>query len=266
MTTVDFSTIDFITELFVRVDEAMQNQQKHSQARLFPSETVTLGLLFALKGVGNRAFYRWAERDLKPLFPHLPERTRLFRLLAVHKDWTERFLAQPTLLGVADSFGIELLHPWRMGRSNKQIGKKCYSNHRWIVGGKLGFVLNRFGQVCAWDCKTANTHDSAFQPLIRKFDERMLVLADTHFHQKAGDPPNLKVCKRGVWNDRMVIETVLSMLAGVCHFKRVGHRVWRYFEMRLAFMMAVFNICIGWDGLRADENGFVPLSLAQFSL
>ena len=124
------TTVDFITELFVRVDEALPNQQKHSQARLFPSETVTLGLLFALKGVGNRAFYRWAERDLKPLFPHLPERTRLFRLLAAHKDWTQRFLAQPTLLGVADSFGVELLHPWRLGRSDKQIGKKCYSNHR----------------------------------------------------------------------------------------------------------------------------------------
>ena len=126
------------------------------------------------------------QRDLKPLFPHLPERTRLFRLLAAHKDWTQRFLAQPTLLGVADSFGVELLHPWRLGRSDKQIGKKCYSNHRWIVGGKLGFVLNRFGQVCAWDGKTANTHDSAFQPLIQKFDGRMLVLADTHFHQEGG--------------------------------------------------------------------------------
>ena len=64
----------------------------------------------------------------------------------------------------------------------------------------------------------------------------------------------------------MLIETVLSMLAGVRHVKRVGHRVWRYFEMRLASMMAAFNICVGWNGLRADENGFVPLSLAQFGL
>ena len=94
----------------------------------------------------------------------------------------------------------------------------------------------------------------------------MLILTGARFHQKAGDPPNLKVCKRDVWNDRMVIETVLSMLAGVCHFKRVGHRVWRYFQARLAFTMAVFNICIGWNGPQADENGFVPFSLAQFSL
>ena len=58
----------------------------------------------------------------------------------------------------------------------------------------------------------------------------------------------------------MAIETVLSMLAGVCHFKRVEHWVWRYFKMRLVFMMAAFNICMSWDGLQVDERGFVPLS------
>ena len=39
----------------------MTEQKKHNQAVLHPSELVTLGMLFALKGVGNRAFYRWAE-------------------------------------------------------------------------------------------------------------------------------------------------------------------------------------------------------------
>ena len=51
---------------------------------------VTLGLLHALKGVGNRAFYRWLTRDYRPLFPRLPERTRLFRLLKtspLRKGW-----------------------------------------------------------------------------------------------------------------------------------------------------------------------------------
>jgi hypothetical protein len=31
-------------------------------------------VLFALKGVGNRAFYRWVSRDWRSLFPALPER------------------------------------------------------------------------------------------------------------------------------------------------------------------------------------------------
>ncbi len=52
------TTEDFITELFCGVDEEMKTVPKDSQASLWPSEVLTLGLLFALKGVGNRAFYR----------------------------------------------------------------------------------------------------------------------------------------------------------------------------------------------------------------
>ena len=72
------------------------------RAHLWPSEVVTLGLLHALKGGGNRAFYRWLTRDYRALFPHLPERTRLFRLFTTSQDWTQAFLAAPTVLGVID--------------------------------------------------------------------------------------------------------------------------------------------------------------------
>ena len=97
------STQDFITELFCRVDDQMRDVPKHSQASLHPSEVVTLALLFAIKGVGNRAFYRWVKRDYLPLFPTLPERTRLFRLFAAHQEWSARFMADPTVLGVVDT-------------------------------------------------------------------------------------------------------------------------------------------------------------------
>jgi len=157
------TTIDFIIELFCRVDDALQNTMKHPQANLYPSELVTIGILFAIKGVGNRAFYRWLDRDYRQLFPQLPERTRLFRALKTHAAWTDAFLAQPTVLGIADSYGIELIHPIREGRSVAQIGKKGLSNHRWIVGGKLCCVLNQWGLVVDWDCSTANVHDTTFQ-------------------------------------------------------------------------------------------------------
>ncbi len=107
------TTLDFITELFCRVDDAMTDVRKHSQAVLWPSEVVTLGLLHALKGAGNQAFYRWLERNYPALFPHLPERTRLFRLFKTHQAWTFTFLAKPTLRSLVDSFGIELIHPIR---------------------------------------------------------------------------------------------------------------------------------------------------------
>lgn len=260
------TTEDFITDLFSHVDDQMGDVAKHPQSRLWPGEIVTLALLFALKGVGNRAFYRCLLRDWQALFPRLPTRTRLFRQFATHRDWTEQFLAAPTLLGVADTYGIELLHPIREGRSAQQVGKKGKSNHRWIVGGKLCLLLNNLGLVVAWSCDTANVHDSQFQPLIARFDEQMVVLTDSAFHSRDGDPPNMKVCARGTWNERMVVETVLSMLTTVCHFKRVAHRVWDYFETRLAFTMAAFNILVQWYGLEADEHGFVPLSIAEFSL
>jgi hypothetical protein len=78
-----------------------------------------------------------------------------------------------------------------------------------------------------------------------------------------GDPANLKLCQRGEWQDRMLVETVLSRLTLVCHFKRVIHRVWEYFHARLTFTMAAFNVLVQWHGLQPHTSGFVPLSMAD---
>jgi hypothetical protein len=281
------TTHDFITELFCRVDDAIKEVpsiRKHIQAKLYPSEVVTLAMLFALKGVSNRAFYRWAHGDLLSLFPLLPERTRLFRLFAAHQEWTQRFLAEPTVLGLADTIGIQLLHPVRAGRSPHQIGRFGISNHVWIVGGKLCVVLNKWGLVCGWDCATANVYDTTFHPLIRRFEEEMIVVADHGFYSAKGtkeygkrrrkewaepntaNPANLVISRPNRWNARMLVETVFSMLTRVCHIKKMGHRVWRYFEAHLAYCVALFNTLAQWHGLSPDENGFVHLSIAQFSL
>jgi hypothetical protein len=56
------------------------------------------------------------------------------------------------------------------------------------------------------------------------------------------------------------------MLTVVCHLKKVMHRVWAYFHARLAFTMAAFNVLVQWHGLRPNLSGFVPLSIAEFSL
>jgi hypothetical protein len=64
----------------------------------------------------------------------------------------------------------------------------------------------------------------------------------------------------------MLIETVLSMLTVISHFKKVMHRVWEYFQARLACTMAVFHVLVQWHGFPVDEEGFVPLSIAEFSL
>ena len=52
------ATEAFSIALFCEVDAAVGTVSQHPQARLWPSEVVTLGLLFALKGQAPRAFYR----------------------------------------------------------------------------------------------------------------------------------------------------------------------------------------------------------------
>ena len=258
--------VDFITELFCRIDDAMNDIPGHSQQALSPSELVTIGLLYAIKGVGTRAFYRWLCANYHDMFPRLPERTRLFRRISKHDEWTDRFMASPSVLGIIDSYGIELIHPVGEGRSEAQSGKKGKSNHRWIVGGKLCLVLDNIGRIVCWDCDTANVHDATFHPLIERFEESMVILGDNGFHSASGDPSNLKVCKRGEWNERMKVETVLSMLTTVCHIKKMRHRVWDYFKSHLGYMMAAFNIMAQWDGLEPDQHGVVRLSIARFTL
>lgn len=56
-------------------------------------------------------------------------------------------MAEPTLLGVIDSDGIELIHPLREGRSSRQIGRKGIPNHRWIVGYKLCLWVNQWSGI-----------------------------------------------------------------------------------------------------------------------
>jgi hypothetical protein len=226
----------------------------------------TLGWLHALNGVGNRAFYRWLTRDSRALFPRLPERTRLFRRFMTHQAWTDTFLASPTVLGVIDTSGSELIHPIREGRSPRPIGRTGLSTHRWSVGGNGCLRLHQWGLVVAWACATAQVSDQTFQPLIRPFDEPMMVRSATAFQAAEGDPSHLKRCRRGEWNDRRLIETVWSRLTVVSHFNKVMHRVWEYLHARLAFTMAAFNVLVQWHGLPTDEQGFVPLSMAEFSL
>ena len=55
-------------------------------------------------------------------------------------------------------------------------------------------------------------------------------------------------------------------LVSQCHVKKVMHRGWAYFQARLAFTMAAFNVLVQWHGLRPTASGFVPLSIAEFSL
>ncbi len=261
------TTEDFIITLFCHVDDRMQNVPKHPQSHLWPSELVTIGLLFALKGGYFRAFYRWLMRDYASLFGELPERSRLQRLLESHQTWCDLFLADPSFFTVIDSYGIELIHPIRKGRSPNQIGKKGKSNWRWIVGMKLCWLLNDYGEVVAWDWNTANVHDQVFLPLVKQLEDESIVLADVGFNSAQGIPGNLKLCRRGSWNARMLVETALSLVTMVCHLKKVFHRTTRYLRARLAYVTALFNALLGINrSLEPKVHPYELLHIAQYAL
>src|SRR5205807_9919902 len=102
------TTQDFIIALFYAVDQEMLEVPKHPEAKLYPSEVVTLALLHAIKAGGTRAFFRWLTRVYVGLFPQIPERTGLARLFKPHTAWTPRFRLAPTVLAFADGYGIAL--------------------------------------------------------------------------------------------------------------------------------------------------------------
>jgi hypothetical protein len=59
------------------------------------------------------------------------------------------FSPKPNLLGIIDSYGIELVHPIRKGRTANGWAETGISNHRRIVGGKLCLSVNHLGQILA---------------------------------------------------------------------------------------------------------------------
>jgi len=257
------TTEEFIIHLFCMVDDQMVDIPKHGQAKLYPSELVTIGLLFALKGGYFRAFYRWLKRDYEALFKQLPDRSRLVRALATHHEWTRCFLAQPSFFTVIDSYGIELIHPVREGRSKSCLGKKGKSNRRWIVGVKLCWLLNGRGEVVAWDWNTANTHDQHFRHVAHQFAGQTITLSDYGFRKAGEDALNLKFCAHKTWSERMIIETAFSLITRICRLKQVFHRIDTYLASRLAYVSALFNLLLMMSRRTPDD---FSMHLAQFAL
>jgi len=259
-------TEDIIIHLFYHVDNGLGQVSKEACAKLYPSEIVTIGILMALKGVHFRAFYRWLKRDFAYLFGGLPDRTNLLRQLSSHQHLTDLLLEQPSVLNVVDSYPIELIFPIREGRSNQQFGAKSKAKGRWSVGVKWCWILNRFGQVCGWIWDKMNCPDKNFLDFFEEYDGQGIMLADWGFRRAEGVPDNVKLCKKGTWNDRMVVETSFSLLTVVCHAKKMHHRFEAYIEAHLAYTVAMFNTCLKlFHALHPDESEF-KMSIAEFSL
>jgi hypothetical protein len=137
---------------------------------------------------------------------------------------------------------------------------------RWSIGIKLGWLVNTFGQVVGWQWATMNRPDEDFHPLLALYQHDSIVLADLGFRCQAGIPANLKLCPKGTWNDRMVIETIFSMLTVICKAKKMHHRLQAYLDACLAYTAAMFNVLLHlFHHLHPDADPY-QLSIAEFSL
>src|SRR5258708_20552789 len=182
------TTEDIIIHIFYQVDNGLGPVAKEACAKLYPSEVVTIGILFALKGGRFRAFYRWLKRDFEQLFAGLPDRTNLLRELRVHQALTDLLFEQPSLLNVVDSYPIELIFPIRQGRSKQQFGAKSRDKGRWSVRIKLCWILNRCGQVCGWLWHKMNYADKNFLDFFEEYDGHAVILAHFAFRCSAAVP------------------------------------------------------------------------------
>lgn len=263
-------TTDIITHLFVRVDDQLGPVPRHPLAKLHVSEIVTLGLLFGLKGTGFKGFYRWISRDYRSMFPNLPERSRLSRLITKYAALCADFLGTPSFFTIIDCYPIELLHPRREKRAKHSLAKKSKDKGRWAVGIKWCGVINDFGEIVNFGWQPMNRHDQVFYPLVSALNGQSIVMGDWGFRSAKKDtiPDNLKLCKKGTWNVRMQVETAFSLVTRIMNLKHMDHRQEAYLTAHLAYVSAVFNILLAWSrelfGWTGDDA--FKMHLASFSL
>jgi len=255
---------DTITAIFIQVDDKLGKRPKKPRCSLHDSEIVTIGILYVLSGQKFRAFHRKLYRNYLHLFPNLPTRRVLHGLLEDRQTLCDEFLADASLFSVVDSYPIELIFPKRQGRSSQQVGRKGKDKGRWFVGLRLAWIVNDQGHVVSWTWQTANKHDQNFHPLIQELEGESIVLGDLGFRKAAGIPDNLKLCEKGQWNSRMIVETIFSMITNTCSAKKFSERSHKAINTKLAFLAAMFNVLLDVHKL-VYPHAPVDLSLAHFS-
>jgi hypothetical protein len=180
------------------------------------------------------------------------------RLLQAYAHLTDQFLVAPEAQSVIESYGIELIHPIRQGRSPARVGEKGISNHRWIVGIKLCWLITPVGQVIDWAWATANTHDQHFRAVGQRWTDHTTVLSDLGLRKQGEEIANWHLCQHGERNERMIVERAFSVVTVVNHLKNIFHRVDKYLTARLGYTATMVN-CL----MELVEG---KLALAQFSL
>lgn len=254
---------DIILYLLSSIVETLGTQdKKHPLGKLYRSEIILCGVLFALKGGSFRRFHPWF---LKRKLLNLPERSRLTRLIIKNRHHCHQFLSSETFFNVIDSFGIEVIHPMREGRSaqSHRVSRKGKSNRRWIIGRKLNVAINGNLEIVDYQENTANVCDNTFNAAY-EVKEDALYLTDRGYCRRDGlTPDNFKICKTGTWNhERMWIERLFSLWTRICGMKHSFHRTVAGFQAKTAYLVALTNMVFRLN----EQLGFSKLSMVQWAL
>ena len=130
----------------------------------------------------------------------------------------------------------------------------------------MGVMLDTYGRSVEWYWHPLPQPDKDFHPLTACCEAQPITLADLGFRDQDGIPSNLKLCEKGTWNERMVVESVFSMLTVVCDLKKIYHRGRTYIFMRLGLVAAMFNTMYAVFHQLYPEQSPFKLSSAEFSL
>ena len=146
------------------------------------------------------------------------------------------------------------------------MGRKASQTIAGSWGIKLGWLVNDKGQVVDWH--TVNVADRHFRLVAEPFDAETVTLTDLGFRQKDAPLGNLKHSSPKTWNERMLLETILSLITRVCHLKHVYHRVADYLILPLSYFSALFNLLLSLNYWLEPE---APLSerllhIAEYAL
>lgn len=167
----------FLTELYVCVAAFCKEHLPPERCRghrpsLSRSEVVTLAVFGQWRQFPSEAaFYRWAAKHLRALFPTLPSRPQLNRLMRRHADAVTALalhlgqgLARPRdAYEVLDGTGVRVRNAKRRGAGwlfgLADIGK-C-SRLGWYEGMRLLLGVLPGGAITGWGLAPASTNDRA---------------------------------------------------------------------------------------------------------
>ncbi|MGQ9895813.1 MAG: transposase [Roseiflexus sp.] len=192
------STEAMIIRRFCMGDDRLGAVKKRSDAHVHASEMVTSGLLCAVRGGHYRPVYRWLAANSAYRFPRLPELSRLLRLVQRCSPYPDEFLAEPSCFTVADTYGSELWHPRREGRSARHVGKQGKSHGRWMSGVTLGWLSKNAGKVVTWHWDTAKVSDRACRAMALGYNHEPIVLSDYGFRAQDAPHETMLFCAKGL--------------------------------------------------------------------